>query len=276
MQKLTFGFSPCPNDTFIFDALYNKKIDWQGLDFEFVLGDVEYLNQLAFDNKIDITKISYYSFAQLADRYQMMRSGGALGFNCGPLLVSKGPVDMSEPETLKVAIPGKNTTANLLCTLAYPELKNKEEVIFSEIENGVLNGNYDLGLIIHESRFTYGVKRLTKIADLGEYWEETTHSPIPLGGICISRDLDHKIQLKVEQLIRESVEYAFENRTLTMPFIEQHAQEMDPQVMNAHIDLYVNEFSIDLGEQGMNGVNYFLNYLQERDIIPPVKKAVFV
>jgi 1,4-dihydroxy-6-naphthoate synthase len=276
MQKLTFGFSPCPNDTFIFDALYNKKIDWQGLDFEFVLGDVEYLNQLAFDNKIDITKISYYSFAQLADRYQMMRSGGALGFNCGPLLVSKGPVDMSEPETLKVAIPGKNTTANLLCTLAYPELKNKEEVIFSEIENGVLNGNYDLGLIIHESRFTYGVKRLTKIADLGEYWEETTHSPIPLGGICISRDLDHKIQLKVEQLIRESVEYAFENRTLTMPFIEQHAQEMDPQVMNAHIDLYVNEFSIDLGEQGMSGVNYFLNYLQERDIIPPVKKAVFV
>ena len=276
MSKLTFGFSPCPNDTFIFDALYNKKIDWQGLDFEFILGDVEYLNRMAFKHEIDITKISYYSFAQLIGQYQMMRSGGALGFNCGPLLVSKGPIDLTHKEDLRVAIPGTNTTANLLCTLAYPKLTNKKEVLFSEIESGVLNGDYDLGLIIHESRFTYEEKGLNKIADLGEFWEETTGSPIPLGGICVSRSIDAEVQKKVEGLIKKSVEYAFANRPLTMPFIQEHAQEMDPDVMNAHIDLYVNDFSVDLGKQGINGVEYFLNYLQERNIIPTINKPVFV
>lgn len=276
MSKLTFGFSPCPNDTFIFDALYNNKIDLKGLEFDFILGDVEFLNRKAFANEIDVTKISYYSFAQLINTYQMMTSGGALGFNCGPLLVAAKPIDWTKPELLKVAIPGHNTTANLLCHLAYPDLTNKAEILFSEIEEGVLSGEFDLGLIIHESRFTYESKGLIKVSDLGEYWEKNTHSPIPLGGICISRTISPEIQSKVNSLIRQSVEYAFANPRDVMPFIKAHAQEMEESVMLSHIDLYVNKYSIDLGETGMKGVETFLSHLIDQDLIPPVSKPIFV
>lgn len=275
-KKYTFGFSPCPNDTFIFDALYNNKIDTQGIEFEWVMADVEELNRLAFAGKIDITKISYYSFAQLLGQYEMMRSGGALGSNCGPLLISNKTLDWSDPSSLKVAIPGKNTTANLLLSLAYPYLTNKTEVLFSEIESGILNDAYDLGLIIHESRFTYEAKGLNKVADLGEYWENTTQSPIPLGGICIHNTIDQHTKTTIESLIHQSVVHAFKNEADTMPFIRQHSQEMEESVMKAHIGLYVNDYSIALGPIGERGVHTFLNHLQNREIIPPYQGKVFV
>ncbi len=275
-KKYTFGFSPCPNDTFIFDALYNKKIDTFGVEFDWIIADVEELNRLAFAGSIDITKISYYSFAQLLGQYEMMRSGGALGSNCGPLLIANKDIDWSDPSKLKVAIPGKNTTANLLCTLAYPDLTNKEEVLFSNIEKGVLDDTYDLGLIIHESRFTYESKGLSKVADLGEYWEQTTQSPIPLGGICIQGSYNVSEKLLIESLIKQSVMYAFEHEEDTLPFVKQYSQEMEESVMKAHIGLYVNDYSIELGNKGEKGVDTFLHHLMTKRIIPPYEGKIFV
>ena len=275
-NTLKFGFSPCLNDTFIFDALFNKKIDTYGLDFEFIIEDVERLNSMAFNSDIAITKISYYSFAQLLGKFEMMRSGGALGFNCGPLLISRPGFDLSEKNNPIVGIPGINTTANLLCSLAYPGLENKKEMLFSDIENALLEGEIDLGLIIHESRFTYHQKGLMKVADLGEIWEKETYSPIPLGGICIHSSFDLATKLLVESLIRQSVEYAFENRDDVMPFVKSFAQEMEESVMNAHIELYVNDDSIALGDAGEKGVINFLSILEEKNIIPSYEGRIFV
>ncbi len=275
-NNLKLGFSPCPNDTFIFDALYHNKIDNEGLQFEWIIEDVEELNRRAFDQSIDITKISYYSFAQLIPYYQMMRSGGALGFNCGPLLVANKAINLDELVDPTIAIPGKNTTANLLCSLAFPTFTKKSEVLFSDIENHVLDGRYDLGLIIHESRFTYESKGLYKVLDLGEFWESTTHSPIPLGGICINRYFPTELKLKVERLIKKSVEYAFKHPEDSLPFTKTHAQEMDIEVMQKHISLYVNDYSIHLGDDGIQGVQSFLEHLTNKKIIPAFSDKIFV
>ncbi|MBK8699763.1 MAG: 1,4-dihydroxy-6-naphthoate synthase, partial [Saprospiraceae bacterium] len=209
-MKLTIGISPCPNDTFIFDAIYNRRIDTRDLEFEFVMEDVEYLNRAAFEGRLDITKLSYYAFTQLTPMYQMMQSGGALGRNCGPLLVSNRS-DFKPDENSRIAIPGKNTTANFLLSLAYPKLNHKEEVIFSSIEEQVASGAFDAGLIIHESRFTYRDKGLHLVTDLGVFWEQRTGTPIPLGGIVIKRSLDEQVKQAVNQVIRESVQFAFDH-----------------------------------------------------------------
>ena len=251
-MKLTLGFSPCPNDTFIFDALVHHKIDTEGLDFEVVFADVEQLNKWAFNRKLDITKLSCNAFTHCVNDYALLDSGSALGNNCGPLLIKKPNTILTKES--KIAIPGKYTTANMLLSIAFPEKQNKVETLFSDIENEVLNGNVDAGLIIHENRFTYQEKGLEKVKDLGEFWEEETGLPIPLGGIVVKRELPLATQHKIERVLRKSVEYAFENPNSSADFVKCHAQEMEKQVLDAHIALYVNDYSISLGDQGRKAV----------------------
>ena len=256
-MKLTLGFSPCPNDCFIFDALVHHKIDTEGLQFEVCMEDVEALNNKAFLQELDITKLSYHAFFQVYNNYVLLNSGSALGFGCGPLLVSKKDFNLEKIsfENLKVAIPGKHTTANFLLGLAYPKISNKVELLFSEIEEAVLTGVVDAGLLIHENRFTYEQKGLSKICDLGEFWENLIKAPIPLGGIVMRRNYKETLIRKVDRLIRQSVEFAFSNPDSSIDFVRENAQEMDYEVMRKHIDLYVNSFSMDLGELGWQAVN---------------------
>ena len=262
-MKLILGFSPCPNDTFIFDALVNKKIDGEGLAFEAVLEDVETLNQWALEGKLDVTKLSFPAFFQSSDKYVLLHSGGALGKGVGPIVISKSEVSpqgllwrslKSEFENSVIALPGSNTTANLLFSFAYPNATNKKFMIFSEIEDTVLNGDADLGVIIHENRFTYQEKGLYKVIDLGEYWEEKTGMPVPLGGIAIKKTIDKLISMKVEVLIRKSIEYAFARYPSVSDYVKFHSQTMSEAVMRKHIDLYVNDFSISLGRTGKQAI----------------------
>jgi len=253
-MKLTLGFSPCPNDTFIFDALVNKKINIEGLEFEVVLEDVETLNKWSFEKKLDITKLSCPAFFQNLDKYVLLNSGAALGKGVGPLLISKVKSQNLKIETNSIALPGENTTANLLFSFAYPEAKNKKHMIFSAIEDSVLNEQTELGVIIHENRFTYQQKGLHKVTDLGEYWEGKMKAPIPLGGIAVRRSIDKETSLKIDKLIRKSIEFAFSNYPLITQYVKQHSQEMSEDVMRQHIELYVNNFSIDLGIDGKQAI----------------------
>lgn len=250
-MKLTLAFSPCPNDTFIFDALVNKKIDTEDFEFDVLLEDVQTLNQFALQNKIDISKISYGVLSLITDNYFLLNSGGALGKGVGPLLIAKSKLQVEDLADKKIAIPGENTTAHMLFSLAFPNAKNKVFKIFNEIEDAVLKGEVDAGVIIHENRFTYQDKGLIKLIDLGDYWETQTQSPVPLGGIVAKKSLDISIIKKIDSLIKASVEYSFRNNyEVLSDYVKQHAQEMSEDVMRKHIDLYVNGFSIDLGEQG--------------------------
>lgn len=254
-MELTLGFSPCPNDTFIFDAMVNNKIDTKGLKFNTRLEDVETLNKWALEGKLDITKLSYGVLPKVLHQYELLNSGSALGRGCGPLLIAKKPIDKANIKDCKIAIPGINTTANLLFSTAFPEAKNKEILVFSDIENAVLDGRVDAGVIIHENRFTYQQRGLVKIIDLGEYWESTTGSPIPLGGIVIRKSLPAELKQQVDKLIHDSLQESFKHYPTLSPFITSHAQEMEESVMRQHIELYVNDFSLDLGEAGRAAVD---------------------
>ena len=257
-MRFTLGFSPCPNDTFIFDALVNKKIDTEGLDFEVFLEDVQTLNQWAMQGKLDISKISYGVLPLVLHQYRLLEAGGALGKGVGPLLISKQPLPLSAVNTATIAIPGQQTTAHLLFSLAFPEATQKKFMVFSDIEDAVLSGKVDCGVIIHENRFTYQQKGLTKLMDLGEFWEKETGAPIPLGGIVFREDLDQTLSKKVNALIRKSLEYAF-SRYPTLPdYVKTHAREMDENVMRQHIDLYVNNYSLSLGIEGEKAIQTLL------------------
>ncbi|HEX9510478.1 MAG TPA: 1,4-dihydroxy-6-naphthoate synthase [Puia sp.] len=258
-MTFTLGFSPCPNDTFIFDALVNKKIDTEGFDFEVRLEDVETLNQWALRGKLDITKISYGVLPLVLDRYELLDAGGALGKGVGPLLIAKKEIPVSGLSERTIAIPGERTTAHLLFSLAFPEARQKKFMVFSGIEEAVLTGQVDCGVIIHENRFTYHQKGLTKLLDLGEFWEETTGCPIPLGGIILRKEGAPGLQKKINRLIRKSLEYAFSHYPTLPDYVKQHAQEMDEQVMRQHIDLYVNNYSLSLGEEGEKAVRTLLD-----------------
>lgn len=275
-NHLSIGFSPCPNDTFIFDAMIHRKIDTEGLSFDVYLGDVEDLNQKAFNKELDITKISYHAYGYLTDDYILLDSGSALGKGCGPILVKSAKVESLKLIDAKIAIPGKYTTANFLLSIAHPEATNKTEVLFSEIENAVLNNEFDAGLIIHENRFTYQEKGLEKIIDLGEYWEQTTGALIPLGGIIIKREISQEIIHKVNRILRKSIEYAFENPDSPLNYMTENAQEMDKNVMMQHVDLYVNKYSLDLGKEGKNSITQMFNLAQQRGIIPKLTNKLFV
>ncbi|HVU93792.1 MAG TPA: 1,4-dihydroxy-6-naphthoate synthase [Puia sp.] len=257
-MKFSLGFSPCPNDTFIFNALVNKKIDTEGIEFELFLEDVETLNQWAVQGKLDISKISYGVLPLLLSHYELLDAGGALGKGVGPLLIAREPIALTEVPGGRIAIPGQRTTAHLLFSLAFPEARRKEFMVFSDIEDAVLSGTADCGVIIHENRFTYQQRDLVKLLDLGEYWEHETGAPIPLGGIVFRKGHDAALSQKINSLIRKSLEYAFDHYPELPEFVRSHAQEMDERVMRQHIDLYVNNYSLSLGEDGAKAVRTLL------------------
>lgn len=255
-MKLSLGISPCPNDTFIFDAMLHGKIDTEGLQFEYRLEDVETLNKMALTGELDITKVSYGALARLMVHYKVLDAGGALGLGVGPLLVSHHCADISEldPASAIIALPGAYTTAHLLFHLSYPSFQKKIFMPFHLIEEAVLSGEVHAGVIIHENRFTYAERGLKKLADLGDAWEQKTGFPIPLGGILAKRHFDGTLLRKINRVIRNSIEYAFSHRATLPPFVLEHAQSMSESVMNQHIDLYVNEYSRGLGSNGRAAV----------------------
>ncbi len=273
---IRLGFSSCPNDTFIFDAMIHGKIDTEGIDFELVIEDVEELNRRAFRNDLDVTKISFNAYTRLIDQYILLDAGAALGENCGPLVITKEAMSMDELQNKRIAIPGINTTANLLLTLAFPDYKNKVEMLFSDIEAAVIKGDVDAGLIIHESRFTYQEKGLQKTLDLGEYWESQTVTPTPLGGILVKRNLGDELIQKINRVLKRSVQFAFDNPKSGLEFIRQHSQEMSEEVMYKHIALYVNHYSLNLGEAGKNAVQVLFDKAIEAGLIKPVNQKLFL
>lgn len=274
-MKLSLGFSPCPNDTYIFDALVHHKVDTEGLEFNYFMADVEQLNGDAFNEKPDVTKLSFHAFMHLAGKYLLLDSGAALGFGAGPLVISKNINHFEELSGKIVGIPGIYTTANLLFSLAMKEKVHKKEMLFSDIENAILSGDIDAGVIIHESRFTYQSKGLHKLMDLGEYWEQHTGSPVPLGGIAAHKRLGRDVIAKVERSIRRSIEFANAHKGELNEFIRCNAQEMDDAVMQKHIDLYVNEFSVSLGAEGKKAVVRMFDYSLSAGIIPKLPENIF-
>jgi 1,4-dihydroxy-6-naphthoate synthase len=275
-MNLTLGFSTCPNDTFIFDAMIHGKVDTEGLRFQTTLADVEALNRNAFETSVDITKLSYHAYIYVAHNYKLLTSGSALGRKNGPLLISKHKIYPDEVYDLKVAVPGKYTTANLLFSIEFPVVKEKIEYLFSEIEEAILGKEADAGVIIHENRFTYRQRGLTKIMDLGENWEEKTGHAIPLGGIAIRRGLNQEIQQKVNRVLRRSTEFALKNPDSSSPFVKKHAREMDNLVMKKHIELYVNAFTRDLGSEGKDAIKKMYEEAHRVRFISSIPKDIFV
>ena len=276
MQTLSVGFSPCPNDTFMFDAMIHQKIDTEGLSFEPSLMDVEQLNLKAFQGEFDLTKLSYHAYAYCMEHYQLMSSGSALGSGVGPLLIAKKPLSADEIHAARIAIPGKYTTANFLLSLAYPEATNKVELLFSEIEQAVINGDCDAGLIIHENRFTYQEKGLIKLMDLGEFWERESGDLIPLGGIVCRRSFSQDLKEKLNRVLNRSISYAFSQPEASREFVSKHAQEMSEKVIQQHIELYVNQYSLDLGKEGRKAVEHLYQLAQEKGLVKHLDKAIFI
>ena len=276
----TLGFSPCPNDTFIFDALVNQKIDTAGIQFEVHLEDVETLNQWAFEGRLAFTKLSYNTILQVSDQYALLDSGSALGRGVGPLMVAKEKIPTEDLSAYfkeaRIAIPGKNTTANLLFSLAFPAATHKTEVLFSEIEDRVNAGQFDCGLVIHESRFTYQQKGLHQLIDMGDWWEQHFGTDIPLGGIAVRRDVDETVAKQVEHFIKDSLQYSWANYPVLSAYVQQHAQEMEEAVMRQHIDLYVNDYTKSLGTVGRKAINKLFAESASRGIIPAQEKAIFL
>lgn len=254
MTVLSIGYSTCPNDTFIFDAMIHGKIDTEDIRFEPVLEDVENLNQRAFREVLDISKISYHAYVYLQTKYALLNSGSALGHNCGPLLICKNNVNISEVPPTRIGIPGKYTTANLLLQLFLKKKIDARAFLFSEIETALLKEEIDAGVIIHENRFTFEAKGLRKIQDLGEFWESKTRLPIPLGGIVIKKKLGEEFLKKMNRILKRSVQFAFDNPESSRDYVKKHAQEMNESVMQNHIQLYVNAYTLDLGETGKKAV----------------------
>ena len=277
-MTLSLGFSPCPNDCFMFDAIVNRRIDLEGLDFSITMADVEALNRAAFLGEAAVTKLSYHAYAHCTGEYVLLDAGSALGRNCGPLLVSKRAISPAEVAAggVRIVIPGRFTTANLLLGLAFPDARDRTERVFSAIEGALLDEAFDAGLIIHENRFTYQAKGLKKIVDLGEFWEATTGASIPLGGIVVSRSLPEEVRHRVNRVVRRSVEYAFAHREASLPFVREHAQEMSEDVMYSHIDLYVNDYSIDLGVEGKRAVTMLFDKARAVGMVPAARESLFL
>ena len=287
MKSISLGYSPCPNDTFIFYAMMHGKIDTDDLSFNEVLLDVETLNRKALNTEIDVTKTSYAAFGRLRDSYTLLRSGGALGRGCGPLVVVKDDYTMEDLRNKRIAIPGRLTTAYLLLQLFDPAFilasyntppsdSRIIEMPFHEIMDAVSRGTVDAGLLIHESRFTYPSYGLKQLMDLGAWWEKETGLPIPLGCIIARRSLGNALNMKIDRTIRQSVEYAFSNRTEPMTYIKEHSQELSDDVINQHIALYVNNFSLDIGHEGEKSVSELISRAESAGVIPRSGHTIFI
>ncbi|HEV2150179.1 MAG TPA: 1,4-dihydroxy-6-naphthoate synthase [Longimicrobiaceae bacterium] len=275
-MQLTLGYSPCPNDTFIFDALVHGRVEVEGVRFRERLEDVETLNRLARESALDLTKISYGAIPYLLDDYVLLRSGGALGRRCGPLVVAREPMPVEALRGKRIAIPGRFTTANLLLRLFDPALAEGVELVYSDVMPAVARGEVDAGLIIHESRFTYPEHGLVCLQDLGEWWEGETGLPIPLGGILARRSLGTDTARRVEEGIRRSVEHAFAHPGDALPYMRAHAQEMEESVMRSHVELYVNRFSRDLGKEGERAVRTLFERGRAAGVLPAAERPLFV
>ncbi len=251
-MRINLGISPCPNDTFMFDALINSKIDTQGIDFHVSYEDVEQLNQWAIEKRLDVTKVSFSAYTHCVEDYVLLNSGSAIGDNCGPLLIKK-PEKLLDDSSL-IAIPGRFTTANMLFSYAYPNYHNKATILFSDIEQKVESEEVDAGVIIHENRFTYMKRGLEKVKDLGKFWQEKTNLLIPLGGIIIKRCLSLKVKKTIDRLIRESITFAFNNPSSSLDYIQSLSQEIDKDVLQSHIDLYVNKNSLSLNNKSKESI----------------------
>ncbi len=263
MKQLSIAFSPCPNDTFVFHAMLHGLVDTRGLSFKTYIDDVETLNERAFNNEFHVTKMSFAAYLELTEKYELLDSGSALGYKCGPLVIARNEnVDLNNS---RIAVPGRYTTANLLFKLRYPEALNIDYTRFDNIMEGVQSGRYDAGVIIHEGRFVYPDYNLVKIIDLGEWWEKQTGMPIPLGCIAIRKDSNTILEKhNVENIIRDSVNYAFKNRMASRDYVKSHAQEMEDSVIDSHINLYVNDFTISLGEKGREAIKVLSDMVKKK------------
>jgi len=275
-MKLTLGFSPCPNDTFIFEAMVHGRVDTEGLEFNWFLADVEELNRRALEGTVDITKMSYHAYARAAAGYLILDSGSALGRSNGPLVVSRHPIPPGELDNALIAIPGLHTTANLLFSIFWPRATRKREYLFSDIPEAVLSGEADAGLIIHETRFTYRAMGLGLVADTGTMWEEMTGLPVPLGGIVVNRTLDPGVAAKVSRTIRRSIDYARTSPRESAAFIRRHARETEEEIAREHIKLYVNEFSLSLGEEGRQAIRKLFAVAHEKGVIESLPERIFL
>jgi len=275
-MEITLGISSCPNDTYTFDALVHKKIDTKGIDFKVVMADVQELNRRAFIGDLQMTKLSYFAYAQVYKNYQILDAGSALGFANGPLFICKKGNESAINPKSRIVIPGKETTANLLFSMAYPDYTDKTECLFSEIESKIMSGEYDAGVIIHENRFTYAERGFSKLRDLGDFWEKKTHSPIPLGAITIRRDVPEDLKLTINQLLRESIEYANTHPQESNAYIHENAQAIEDDVLKKHIALFVNDFSLSLGKQGMAAIEILYDNALKQGIIASKPEQIFL
>ncbi|MDR2466453.1 MAG: 1,4-dihydroxy-6-naphthoate synthase [Prevotellaceae bacterium] len=281
-MRLTLGFSPCPNDTFVFDALVNGKIkrgfDF-GCDFDFdiTIADVEELNRAAFDRSIDAVKLSWHAYASVARQYAVCTAGGAMSRGGGPLLVCKRKIYPDEVPFVTIALPGRYTTAAFLLKYAFPTVAATKEYLFSDIEEAVLSGETDAGVLIHESRFTYRDKGLRLVADLGAHWESDTGHPVPLGCIAVNRSLPDDVQRSFAAALRESVAFAMANPASSRPFVMRHAQIRDERIIDSHIGMFVNGYTLDLGNEGRAAANFFLKKIMEVTAdSTPLPEKIFV
>lgn len=274
-RKLTLGYSTCPNDTFIFYALAHRRIDLGGLELQIELADVETLNQQAKKALLDISKLSFAAIGHLQDTYGLLRTGAALGRGCGPLVVARPEYGLDQLKSAQVAVPGMWTTACMLLGLYLSEDPHAVPMPFDQIMPALKRGDLNFGVIIHEGRFTYSEYGLECLLDLGDWWERETALPIPLGGIALRRDLSPQTVMKVETAIRESVAYAFDHRDETNGYVKKYAQEMEPAVIRQHIDLYVNDFTLDIGREGENAIQTLFSMARDRGIMPDSKRPLF-
>jgi len=275
MSPISLGYSPCPNDTYIFYGLVHNKIEGAP-QFKEVLEDIETLNTMATNNQLDMTKISFHALGHLRDRYCLLHSGGALGRGCGPMVIAREPIAPEDLKHKKIAIPGKLTTAALLLRLFNPQIQNLVLLPFHEIMSATQKGEVDAGLIIHESRFTYPNYGLHKVIDLGQWWESATGHPIPLGGILARRDLGTETIQNIDRSLRASVEFAHNNPNAIKDYIRQHAQEMDEHVMQQHIDLYVNDYTLNYMADGEAAITDLYQRAEAANIIPPSTQPLFI
>jgi 1,4-dihydroxy-6-naphthoate synthase len=275
MKPLTLGYSPCPNDTFIFCSIASGLIDPHGLQFDIRLQDVERLNRMAIEGKLDVTKISIAALPFCQDRYQLLPCGGAMGRGCGPLVVARPGLALEDVRQARVAVPGRMTTAHLLFSLFLGTKPDVEPLPFEQIMPAVVRGDFDCGVIIHEGRFTFHHYGLVELLDLGRWWEEETGLPIPLGGIVLRRGLDH-LSRQIRSVIRESVVFAMDHPEATRTYVRQHAQEMEEAVTREHIRLYVNSYTLDLGNEGQAAVNRLLGLGASSGLLPKPLDDLFV